>query len=153
MKVEQAMGLGLEKQVTSLELSKELRDLGVKQDSYFWWYHKRGQKWHIDSLLADRFLEDIFSVSAPTFAELLEVLPDEIVISKNTIAYGKEMNYFLFITKTRKTKWFNLPDYYISYKTLDDVFLHSEREDTIVDAAAKVIIYLIKEGIIKVNEK
>lgn len=143
----------LKELVCSLEPSKELEKLGMNQDSYFWWYHKRGQRWHIiDNLSADRFLEDAISVSAPIFAELLEVLPDRIttIISKT---YSVEKNYFLFITKTKKTKWFVLPDYYIGYKTLDDIYLHSERADTMVDATAKMIIYLIKERIIGVNKK
>lgn len=91
-------------------------------------------------------------MSAPIFDELLEVLPDRIttIISKT---YSVEKNYFLFITKTKKTKWFVLPDYYIGYKTLDDRYLHSERADTMVDATAKMIIYLIKERIIGVNKK
>lgn len=137
--------------VCSLKPSKELRSLGVKQDSYFWW-HKGGQKWYVDKSLADRFPEDKKSIPAPTFAELLEVLPDKItsIISKT---YSKEKDYYIHILKTKKSSWFVLPDYFVGYKTLDDRYLHSERAETIADAAGKMVIYLIKEGIIEVKEK
>ena len=145
----------LKELVSSLKLSKELRELGIRQeDSFYYWVREEGSKTY---KLFDRgtaggisFIEEMYST--PTFAELLEMLPDKIttIISKT---YSVEVNYFLFITKTKKTKWFVQPDYYIAYKTMDDVFLHSEREDTIVDAAAKMIIYLIKEGIIEMNKK
>ena len=134
-------------QVTSLEPSKELEKLGMKQDSLWYWveHYKSGTNKIIWSLYQNDE-DDIVNkhVSAPTFAELLEVLPDRIttIISKT---YSVEENYFLFITKTKKTKWFVLPDYYIGYKTLDDKYLHSERADTIADAAGKMVIYLIKK--------
>ena len=141
----------LKELVCSLKPSKELRDLGMKQDTYFWW-HKGGQKWYVDKSLADRFPEDKESIPAPTFAELLEVLPDKItsIISKT---YSKEKDYYIHILKTKKSSWFVLPDYFVGYKTLDDRYLHSERAETIADAAGKMVIYLIKEGIIEVKEK
>ena len=143
----------LKELVCSLEPSKELRKLGIRQDSFYYWVKKEGSKTY---QLFDRgtagsisFFEEMYS--AYMFGELLEVLPDKIttIISKT---YGKEIHYFLFITKTKKTKWFNQPDYYVAYKTMDDRFLHSEREETMADAAGKMVIYLIKEGIIEVKK-
>ena len=34
---------------------------------------------------------------------------------------------------------------------MDDQFLRSERADTMADAAGKMVIYLIKEGILEVK--
>ena len=136
--------------VSSLKLSKELEKSGVKQHTYFWW-HKGGQKWYVDKSLAGRFPEDKKSIPAPTFAELLEILPDKItrIISKT---YSIEKDYYIHILKTKKTKWLVLPDYFMGYKTLDNKYLHSERSDTIVDAAAMMVIYLIKEGLLEVKK-
>jgi uncharacterized protein HemX len=43
--------ISLEQQVVSLELAKRLKELGVKQESLFWWYapedwHQTTQKKH-----------------------------------------------------------------------------------------------------------
>lgn len=62
----------IEQQVTSLELSKRLKELGVKQESYFWW---------VNGLLGS---ESTFAAipktdeeySAFTVAELGELLPE-----------------------------------------------------------------------------
>lgn len=147
----------LKELVSSLKISKELKKLGIKQEnSFYYWVKKESSKIY---QLFDRgtaggisFFEEM--CSAYTFAELLEVLPDKITAAnKYTKSFGREMDYFLLITKTKKTKWFVLPDCYIGYRTLDLIFLCSKRADTIVDAAGKMIIYLIEEGIIKVNEE
>jgi len=77
----------IEKQVASLELSKKLKELGVKQESLFWWVELKDDKWGIV------FKTDIgfyfkngagyrykdygnTSFSAFTVAELGEMLPD-----------------------------------------------------------------------------
>ena len=138
----------LKELVCSLRPSRELKELGIRQeDSFYYWVRKEGSKTY---QLFDRgtagsisFIEEMYS--APTFAELLEVLPGRI-----TTAEREE--YFLLITKTKKTKRFVLPDYCVGYKTSDDMYFHSERAETIVDAAGKMVIYLIKEGIIEVKK-
>lgn len=143
------MKMKLKELVCNLGLSKELEKIGVKQDSYFYW-HKGGQKWYVDKSLAGRFPEDKKSISAYTFAELLQKLPDKVTTTSKT--YSKEKDYYIHILKTKKSSGFVLPDYFVGYKTLDDRYLHSERADTIVDAAGEMVIYLIKEGILEVKK-
>ena len=72
----------LEKQVTSLEPSKRLKELGVKQDSLWHWNiyitskpYLSGGKQFEDELATDgTYIQ--YSVSAFTVAELGEMLPD-----------------------------------------------------------------------------
>ena len=68
----------LEQQVTSLELSKKLKELGVKQESLWWWVkwnkkvHTKGNfpiSWQVE--LAPH--KKCKSISAFTVAELLEL--------------------------------------------------------------------------------
>jgi len=138
----------LKELVSSLEPSKELKKLGVKQDSYFCWEPDTRLCFESDrfilggAVLPSRLK---YCYSAYTFAELLEKLPGRITTAERD-------DYFLLVTRTKKTKWFVLPDYYIGYKTLDDRYLRSERAETMADAAAKMVIYLIKEGIIEVKK-
>ena len=143
----------LKELVSSLKPSKELRELGIRQDSFYYWVRKEGSKTY---QLFDRgiaggisFFEEMYS--AYTFPELLEVLPDKLtsIISKT---YSVEKDYYIHILKTKKSSGFVLPDYFVGYKTLDDRYLHSERADTIVDAGAKMVIYLIKEGLLEVKK-
>jgi hypothetical protein len=62
----------LESQVCSLELSKRLKQLGVKQESYFVWSCMAGaSKWEVREDWAN---EDSRWISAFTVAELGEIL-------------------------------------------------------------------------------
>jgi hypothetical protein len=76
----------LENQVVSLELAKKLKELGVKQESYFWWYPEHQQLLSdntlstVPTMLVDRNYRRGTSpngdfVSAFTVAELGEMLP------------------------------------------------------------------------------
>lgn len=68
--------LPLEEQVSSLKLSQRLKELGVPQDSHFYWCKFVDREWH----LGDENLREGFGietdVSAFTVAELGEMLPD-----------------------------------------------------------------------------
>ncbi|HET8839308.1 MAG TPA: hypothetical protein VFM82_09990 [Flavobacteriaceae bacterium] len=77
------MDLKLRKQVCSFELSKKLEELGVKQDSFFYWNYMEDKKSKPDLIThqSDLVLEDGFNVrnySAFTVAELGELLLKEI---------------------------------------------------------------------------
>lgn len=61
----------LEKQVTGLDISQRLKELGVKQESLFWWY-STNNGWMITAEPANWMDE---KTSAFTVAELGELLP------------------------------------------------------------------------------
>ena len=65
----------LEKQVTSLELSKRLKELGVKQESFAFWHEATNGT--VTLINRDRWLPAILAdiYSAFTVAELGEMLP------------------------------------------------------------------------------
>lgn len=116
--------MDIEKQVTSLELSKRLKELGVEQESLFWWVN-------YDYPLGVR--DDLWNVqgnhvgykeyySAFTVAELGEMLPEGIRSSK----YQRK-----WICKKGHTR----NTYY-------------EYADTEADARAKMLIYLLENKLI-----
>ena len=85
----------LEEQVCSLELAMQLKELGVKQDSLFFYIQRKNEK---NFKLANNreikgfefFYDNIFS--AFTVAELGEMLPKECVYQKiNYIKYNGEI--------------------------------------------------------------
>ncbi len=90
----------LEDQVTSLEISKRLRELRVKQESLFYWANTIGQEdqscWRIEPKIEDVSMEYI---SAFTVAECISMLQsiqgDSIIIAieiKNVANYlGREI--------------------------------------------------------------
>lgn len=67
----------LEDQVTSLELSKKLKEIGVKQESLFYWVDN--EKWsdecQLEYIPELEFPRDENSISAFTVAELGELFP------------------------------------------------------------------------------
>lgn len=77
----------LEQQVTSLEISKKLKELGVKQESYFWWQLEHNNELSngclsfCPSVIVPKSYHDGTSpksgfISAFTVAELGEMLID-----------------------------------------------------------------------------
>lgn len=69
----------LEDQVVSLELAKKLKELGVKQESYFWWVNPDLTEKNVTQLLSydERFINhhpDLY-FSAFTAAELGPMIP------------------------------------------------------------------------------
>ena len=120
----------LEHQVCSLELARKLKDLGVKQESYFYWQSDAEEYWKVKDGKkklpkrwvgigkGDGTLEDF---SAFTLAEL--VLP---------IGY-----YSMQVSQEKFTCYDDTGGFY-------DV-----DSDTEADARAKMRIHLIEKGIVK----
>lgn len=118
----------IENQVTSLELSKKLKELGVKQESAFYWYFSiDDNKWKItdNELLKDERWEWCFAF---TVAELGEMLPKH---CKSFQAYNTKKN----------NKWWCE---YSQYGVIDTKYAETE-----ANARAKMLIYLLENNLIK----
>lgn len=130
----------LEQQVTSLELSKKLKELGVKQDSLFYWWLDPTVEGDIPEIVDHKPIKDIeggmlslYDVySAFTVAELGEMLP--VRIGENT----------------HLECWFTALDegmkyYHVGYRNNNDA---TQNEKTEADARAKMLIWLIERDYI-----
>jgi len=120
----------LENQVVSLELAKKLKELGVKQESLFWWVEKEeGQMLEYEpSIVCER------DCSAYTVAELGEILP---------VSFSS---------------WREDVDRYICEDEIDLIgdyeaggIWHSKEAKTEADSRAKMIIYLLENKLINGN--
>lgn len=126
----------LESQVASLGLSKKLRDLGVVQESAFYWDAEgklrsidRGLKWH--------------SVGAAfTVAELGKMLPGTIEVG----LVSGQARRCLVIGKTLGDQW------RIDYRNEKLGPPIVATADTESDARAKMLIYLIENKMVTVDE-
>lgn len=125
----------LEQQVISLDIAKRLKELGVKQESLFYWLTYRQFK---DEDFNLSFGNDIgllsdFSISAFTVAELGEMLP-----------YQIEGNW-LWIQKRVPIQG----GWSIAYsKGVLTKQLSYESDDTEADARGKMLIYLIENNLL-----
>ncbi len=142
----------LEQQVTSLEISRRLKELGVKQESLFWWVQKgsyfsvneqvkKGEPFIGDEKPPYEFPYECLG-SAFTVAELGEMLPDKI---------GKHKNAYLLDTRRNGKNW------YIRYLhvftricLMKEPFIEDEKTGTEADARGKMLIYLIEQKLITI---
>lgn len=137
------MTLPLEKQVTSLELSKRMKELGFPQDSLFYWIKKTDiiDEYVIgnNSDLLNIGITPLHdnSISAYTVAECGEMLPAEIDINDRCYS-GKG---FLIIEPERIDDGVIWEVYYrwTAYSCVDD---------TEADARAKMLCYLKEKNLI-----
>ena len=122
----------LEQQVTSLEPSKKLEQLGVKQESLWYWRKRSRYSKKYDICDCDgEFCKHEFSgeVSAFTVAELGEMLP---------------MKYVTHKSSDESDGWY--------YAEQEDEFRlrrYLGEEYTEANARAKMLIYLLENNLIK----
>lgn len=120
----------LEQQVCSLELAKKLKELGVKQESLFYWYSLINS-WRIDNKKSNES-----DISAFTVAELGEMLPSQI-------------KYMGYVYEFVMTKNWTKKGWYANYEKLENkVRGMIEGVDTEADARAKMLIYLLENKLI-----
>ena len=142
----------LQDQVSSLELSKRLKELGVKQESFWCWVEDERKStefpagWILENTQSIKSINIVDFYSAFTVAELGEMLPEE--LRKDNVHLS------LLIQKIHiGNKKF--PDYgkwgvcYLNMPSSSNV-LHSE-VDTEADARAKMLIYLIENKLVDVK--
>lgn len=129
----------IEKQVTNLELSKRLKELGVKQESLFW--HTRisdtpdgRQDWLLrDTQWGQGALEEY---SAFTVAELGEMLPEDIRVD----ASKHDHRYYRIHTAKCADGW--------TFNYEGEELLKQCVADTEADARGLMLEYLLKNKLI-----
>lgn len=127
----------LEAQVISLELAKRLKELGVKQES-LWWWKDTGAKYVLFShIFKSKLPQDC---SAFTVAELGELLPYKLI--QGVIAESPRI-YYLYASKCG-TDW---GCFYAMNN--GQTRLWTKDAPTEADARAKMLIYLLEKGLIK----
>lgn len=144
----------LEQQVTSLEISKQLKNLEVKQDAQFSWYLVSSDlgstninpvpvlDW-TDGSKPAKFKVFIEKYSAFTVAELLEIFPKFIEKEMKYKRYGrKTIPYYLTI---KKNNIFSVGYENTEYQRIIEIFEKKE----LIEAAGKMLINLIENKIIK----
>lgn len=130
----------LEKQVCSLELAKKLKELGVKQESIFYWtrsYTRKTGVFQADSKYYLAYSKNKkyyaeYECSAFTVAELGEMLPEE--IEKDGFVYT------WLPSKEDGTYWFS----YSRMNENKEGVGYNQYADTEADARAKMLIYLLE---------
>ena len=132
----------LENQVVSLGLAKKLKELGVKQESLFWWWELyQGPDQGFDPKYFLGFGKTVgveVYISAFTVAELGEMLPDYIA-GEHLYSYQQARSW----ADPKK------PRHRLCYWFMGDIELYSVDCNNEADARAKMLIYLIENGLIK----
>ena len=137
------------KEVPCLELCKRLKDLGYPQGDFnsggWYWVLERNGEWEI-KYYPPKWNSAEFNVvekiKAPTVRELGEWLPDVIFV-------GDGLNREAYLIRIAKDKW------RWWYVNRYGGWLHSTmfEADTEADLRAKVLIWLVENGYVKLKKK
>ena len=126
----------LEQQVTSRELSERLRDLGVKEESYFKWAEEKTGGWNVKDwhwVITDDLYEGDYNqfrniTSAFTVAELGELFPPKVQLPFKRDAMTQEKGWF--------EKW---------YYSTSEGRIEADNE---AEARGLMLVYLLENKII-----
>ena len=123
--------MNLEHQVTNKDLSKRLKELGVVQDSHWIYFHNMNvdEEILILDLGHDKSVDEKYC-SAFGVSELFDIIPSELMKSQLNFSYNWKGKNFTFVFQNKM----------------------SECSKTLVDALAKMIIFFIEQGYIKVGD-
>lgn len=148
--------MNLNDQVCSIDLSKRLKELGVKQESYFYWAANgnNGDQWEVHHF-NQSYSSDYSAFSA---AELGELLPNKILIEAN----APFDCFAIYITKFNSVdeKSIITNNYIVNYECDStpaggvDAWLRRKLtsnfyDKNLADAMAKMLIHLLENGLIK----
>jgi hypothetical protein len=123
----------LENQVVSLELAQRLKDLGVKQESYFFWY---GGKVLRKNQLTQELRRFAPPVSAFTVAELGEGMNAELTDANESDSFTLKIS--------------NAIDFWCVSFGNDDHDITPQFESTkLADALAEMLIYLRENNLLE----
>lgn len=149
----------IEDQVCSLELSKKLYELGVKQESNFYYsFTIAGKRYLLDYLENN---EKFSSFSAFTAAELLEILPNYV-----TTKYNEPFNNFRIVITKFISVENNSPvnNFSIMYECDSTAATGAEAwlrrsltkaiySPNLANALAEMLIYLVESGLMTMENK
>jgi hypothetical protein len=133
--------MSLEQQVCSHKLAKRLEELGVRQESVFWWVDRKltytgGHASHAQ-------LKG--GIAAFTVAELGEMLPDDIIIpSKNGTPHTHSLRFGRYRVAGDR--------FWCAYPGGTARTNPEERAHTEADARAKLLIYLLEHHLLSSTE-
>jgi hypothetical protein len=125
----------LEDQVVSLELAKELKELGVKQESLFYWITQENKSFISYGVYHNPEHRHCSSFTVAELGEMIGNGWEDWDIDRNDRGNGEV--------------WW-IPEWY-DYDSEEEVWMPQKTlmANTEADARAKLLIHLIKEGIIK----
>lgn len=128
--------ISMENHVTNLELSKKLKELGVKQRSTFYWHKNIGNQFYIKRMLIHT-VNVKSDISAFTASELGEILPKRLI--------GDHPLWYLTIHC-------NDNYYNVGYETFNGKIEKDfeARDKNMTNAMAKMLIYLIEQKLLPV---
>jgi len=143
----------LDKQVASLEWSKKLKALGVRQESAFYWLEIEDDEsacgasdWELSAncLIPERAVD---KVSAFTVAELLNRIPK--IIEGHEPERRSKPSYnpsYLHIFTDHCIAWC------VAHRGIDyDIYSDNSDDENLANVLAKMLIHLIEKGIVKVE--
>lgn len=131
----------LEQQVCSHELAKRLAELGVQQESMFWWIDRKVT--YTGGRVSHAPLQG--GIAAFTVAELGEMLPDDIIIPSKQ---GKPHTHWLRFGRYRVAG----NRFWCAYPGGTARSNLEERAHTEADARAQLLIYLLEHHLLSATE-
>lgn len=154
--------MNLKNQCVNLELSKRLKELGIKQESYFYWNicHDCAKEYPSVEWELEAYIRHGENVSAFTATELGDMLPNIVSIKNGTPFDDYRIEITKFISVDEKRNQTN--NYIINYKCTttevdgENAWLARHLTNNIYDpnlanAMAKMLIFLIENNLVTVK--
>lgn len=139
--------MDLEKQVVSVEIAQRLKELGVRQESLWYWVHPWQKTKYIERknrwiLTLEERVNDRINYSAFTVAELGEILPKtKYILTQNIEAMNKKIPYDF--TQVHRDDGITLS--YKSRSGISSCRMTSFNEFSEANIRGKMLIYLMEE--------